>query len=53
MTYALREARHLAAYALAAPIARLIARIALAALGLPGDPFHDPFHAQGPCTGPG
>jgi hypothetical protein len=43
----------MAAYALAAPIARSIARIALAAPGLPRDPFHDPFHAQGPCTGPG
>jgi len=52
MTYALREARDLAAYALAAPIARLSARMALAALGLPGDPFHGPFHAQGSYTGP-
>ena len=40
MTYALREARAAAAYALAAPIARAIARTALAALGLSGDPVH-------------
>ena len=45
MIYALRGARDLAAYALAAPIARSIARMALAALGLTGDPFHDLFHA--------
>jgi hypothetical protein len=30
--------------ALAAPIAREIARTALAALGFSGDPFHEPFH---------
>ena len=37
MTYALREARSLATHALAAPIAREHARMALAALGLSGD----------------
>jgi hypothetical protein len=49
MTYALREARDLAASALPAQIARLIAPTALAALGLSGDPFHEPFHAR--CAG--
>ena len=42
MTYALREARDLAAYALAAPIAPIIALTALAALGLSGYPVHEP-----------
>jgi len=46
MTYALRGTRTPAAHALAAPIARLIARIALAALGLSGDPVHEPVHAE-------
>lgn len=41
---ALRETRDLAAHALAAPIASTIARTALAALRLFGEPFHDPFH---------
>jgi hypothetical protein len=45
MTYALREARAQAAHALAAPIPRAIALIALAALGLSGDPVHEPVHA--------
>ena len=40
MTYALRETRSLPAHALAAPIARVMARMALAALGLSGDPVH-------------
>jgi hypothetical protein len=44
MTYALRGARDLPVHALAAPIAQDIALGALAALGLPGDPFH----ARGP-----
>ena len=48
MTYALREARSPSAHALAAPIARLIALMALVALGLSGVPFHDPFHARSP-----
>jgi len=47
MTYALREARSRAARTLAAPIARIIALTALAALGLSKDPFHEPFHARG------
>ena len=47
MIYALRGARDLAAQALAAPIPRIIALTALAALGLFKDPFHDPFHARG------
>jgi len=38
MTYALRGARAVAAHALAAAIARAIARMPLAALGLSGDP---------------
>lgn len=49
MTYALREARSLSARALAAPIARLIARMAL---GISGDPVHEPVHARGPCVPP-
>jgi hypothetical protein len=47
MTYALREVRDPAAYALAAPIAPIIALTALAALGLSGDPVHEPVHARG------
>ncbi len=53
MTYALRETRSLAVDALAAPIARAIARMALAALGLSADPFHEPFHDRGPRAGRG
>jgi hypothetical protein len=45
MTYALREARGLAAHTLAALIAPIIALMALAALGLSGDPVHEPVHA--------
>jgi hypothetical protein len=48
MTYALRGARAAAAHALAAPIARAIARMALTALGLSGDPVHEPVHARNP-----
>ena len=40
MTYALRGARDLAAYALAAAIAPIIALTTLAALGLSGYPVH-------------
>ena len=47
MTYALRGARDLAAYTLAAPIAPIIALTALAALGLSGYPVHEPVHARG------
>ncbi len=46
MTYALREARAQAAHALAAPIPRVVALIASAALGLSGEPVHEPVHAQ-------
>ena len=46
MTYALREARAAPVHALAAPIARAIARMALTALGLSGDPVHEPVHAR-------
>jgi hypothetical protein len=46
MTYALRGARSRAAHALAAPIARGMARIALSALGLSGDPVHEPVHVR-------
>ncbi len=46
MTSALREARFQAAHALAAPMARAIALIALVALGLSGDPVHEPVHAE-------
>ena len=47
MTYALREARDLAASALPAQIAPIIALTALAALELPDDAFHEPFHDRG------
>jgi hypothetical protein len=50
MTYASRGACSLPARALPAPIARQIALTALAALGLPGEPFHEPFHARGPLS---
>ena len=36
-----------AAHALAAPMARAIALTTLAALGLSGAPFHEPFRADG------
>jgi len=52
MTYALRVTWSLAVHALAALIAREIALMALAALGLSGDPFHEPFHARGHCVTP-
>ena len=48
MTYALRGASALAAHPLAAPIAREIALTALTALGLSGDPVHEPVHAPRP-----
>jgi hypothetical protein len=47
LTCRLQEARSRAAHALAAPIARIMALTALAALGLSEDPFHEPFHARG------
>jgi hypothetical protein len=50
MTYALRGACALPAHALAAPIARVIALMALTALGLSGDPVHEPVHAPRPCV---
>jgi hypothetical protein len=46
MTYALRGTRRLAIHALAAPMAPVIALMALAALGLSGDPVHEPVHAS-------
>ena len=51
MTYALREACSRAAHALAAPIAPVIALMTPAALGLSGDPVHEPVHALklAPC----
>ena len=52
MTYALRVTRSLPMDALAALIARVIALMALDALGLSGDPFHEPFHARGLCVTP-
>ena len=45
---ALRGPRSRAAHALAAPIARGMARIALSALGLSGDPVHEPVHVRRP-----
>ena len=50
MTYALRGARAPAAHALAAPMARAIAPAALVALGLSGDPVHEPVHARAPAS---
>ena len=50
MTYALRGVRAAAAHALAAPIARAIAQMALAALGLSGNPVHEPVHARDPAS---
>ena len=47
LTCRLQEVRPRAPYALAAPIARVTALTALAALGLSGAPFHEPFHAGG------
>ena len=47
MTYALRGTRSLTGHALAAALAWIIALTALAALGLSGMPFHEPFHARG------
>jgi hypothetical protein len=47
---ALREAPSLAVDALAAPIARENALVALAALGLSRDPVHEPVHAPRPCV---
>jgi hypothetical protein len=43
MTYALRGTWSLPAHALAAAIAQAISLTALAALGLSGAPFHEPF----------
>jgi hypothetical protein len=51
MTYALREACSLASDALAALMARGIALTASAALGLSGDPVHEPVHAGGRFLG--
>jgi len=44
LTCRLQEARPGAPGALAAAMARVIARIALVALGLSGRTFHEPFH---------
>ena len=57
MTYALRGPCSLAADAPAALMAQEIALMALIALELSGDPFHEPFHAERPgasgCLGVG
>jgi hypothetical protein len=50
MTYALRGACSLAAHALAALMAPNIALMAPAALGLSGDPVHEPVHARDPAS---
>ena len=50
MTYALRGACSQAAHALAALMAPIIAFMALSALGLSGDPVHEPVHARGPAS---
>ena len=44
----LQEVRHRAICALAAQMTRIIALMALAALGLSGTPSHEPSHARGP-----
>jgi hypothetical protein len=51
MTYALRGTCGLTAHALAAPMAPVIALMALAALGLSGYPVHEPVHARWPDAG--
>ena len=43
----LQEVRPRAPHAIAAPMVRVIALTALAALGSSGAPFHEPFHAHG------
>jgi hypothetical protein len=48
MTYALRGTRDLAAHALTAPIAPDIAMMALATLGIFGNPVHKPVHDPWP-----
>ena len=45
LTCRLQEVRPGASQALAAQIARVIALLTLAGLGLLGPPFHEPFHA--------
>ena len=45
-TSCLQDVRPLAPSALAAPMTRVNARIALVALGLSGGTFHEPFHAD-------
>ena len=45
LTCWLQEVRPGAPHTLAAQIARVIAMLALAELGLLGPPFHEPFHA--------
>ena len=52
MTYALREACSRSADALAAPIAPVIALMTPAALGLSGDPVHEPVHGPRPEARP-
>jgi len=47
LTCRLQEVWLRAAHALAAQMAREIARTALVALGLSGASFHEPFHADG------
>jgi hypothetical protein len=51
MTYALRGTRGPTAHAIAAPMAPVIALMALAALGLSGYPVHEPVHARWPDVG--
>ena len=47
LTCRLQDVRSFTLCALAAPMAQVIARMALAALGLSRAPFHEPFHADG------
>jgi len=50
MTYALRGACSPAAHALAALMAPIIAFMPHSALGLSGDPVHEPVHARGTAS---
>jgi len=52
LTCRLQEVWPCARCALPARMTRVIALTALAALGSSGAPFHEPFHAEGPATGP-
>ena len=52
LAYRLQEVRPCATRALPARMTRIIALMALAALGLSGAPSHEPSHARGPHVPP-